>query len=48
MTFTIMRDGSVRDIRVLRTSRSYSFDLEAQGAIEKASEDLAFGPLPKV
>ncbi len=48
VTFTIMRDGSVRDIRVLRTSRSYSFDLEAQGAIEKAAEDLAFGPLPKV
>ncbi len=48
VTFTIMRDGSVRDIRVIRTSRSYSFDLEAQGAIEKAAEDLAFGPLPKV
>lgn len=48
VTFTIMRDGSVRDIRVIRTSRSYSFDLEAQGAVEKAAEDLAFGPLPRV
>ncbi len=48
VTFTLMRDGSVRDIRVIRTSRSYSFDLEAQGAIEKAADDLAFGPLPRI
>ncbi len=48
VTFTIMRDGSVRDIRVIRTSRSYAFDLEAQGAVEKAADDLAFGPLPRI
>ncbi len=48
VTFTLMRDGSVRDLRVIRTSRSYSFDLEAQGAIEKAADDLAFGPLPRI
>ncbi len=48
VTFTIMRDGSVRDIRVIRTSRSSAFDLEAEGAVEKAGLDLAFGPLPRV
>ena len=46
ISFTIMRDGSVRDIKVLRTSRSFPFDLEAQGSIEQAGRDRAFGPLP--
>jgi periplasmic protein TonB len=46
VSFTIARDGSVGDIRVIRSSRSYSFDLEAQGAIEQAGTDKAFGPLP--
>ncbi len=47
VSFTIMRDGTVRDIKVVRSSRSYSFDLEAQGAVEQAAEDKAFGPLPR-
>jgi outer membrane biosynthesis protein TonB len=46
VSFTIFRDGSVRNIRVVRSSRSYSFDLGAQGAVEQAAEDRAFGPLP--
>lgn len=47
VSFTIFRDGSVRDIKVVRSSRSYAFDLEAQGAVEQAATDRAFGPLPK-
>lgn len=46
VSFTINRDGSVGNIRVVRSSRSYSFDLGAQGAVEQAAEDRAFGPLP--
>jgi protein TonB len=46
VSFTIGRDGSVTSIRVIRSSRSYSFDLEAQGAVEQAAADNAFGPLP--
>ncbi|MGH7560014.1 MAG: TonB C-terminal domain-containing protein [Gemmatimonadales bacterium] len=45
--FVILRDGTVREIRVLSSSRSYSFDLEAQGAIEAAGTSRAFGPLPQ-
>jgi len=45
--FTILRDGTVKEIRVLSRSRSYSFDLGAQGAIEAAGNAKAFGPLPE-
>jgi protein TonB len=44
--FVILRDGTVRDISLLSTSRSYSFDQEALGAVEAASVVKAFGPLP--
>ena len=44
--FVILRDGTVRDIAMVNSSRSYSFDLEARGAIEAAARDKAFGPLP--
>lgn len=47
ISFTIMRDGTVRDIKVVRASRSYAFNLEAQGAVEQAGEEKAFGPLPR-
>lgn len=47
VSFTIFRDGSVRDIKVVRSSRSYPFDLEAQGAVEQAAQARAFGPLPR-
>lgn len=46
VTFVILRDGTVRDIKILRGSRSYSFDEEAQGAVEAAAVAKAFGPLP--
>lgn len=45
--FTILRDGTVTQIRVLSRSRSYSFDLGAQGAVEAAGNSHAFGPLPE-
>jgi TonB family protein len=45
--FTILRDGTVKEIRILSRSRSYSFDLGAQGAVEAAGNAKAFGPLPE-
>lgn len=44
--FVILRDGTVRDIRMLTSSRSYSFDQEALGAVDAAASVKAFGPLP--
>lgn len=44
--FLIHRDGSVSDITFIRRSGNFSFDLEAQGAVDAASTALAFGPLP--
>lgn len=46
VSFLIMRDGSVRDIQFVKRSGNFSFDLEAQGAIESAANAQAFGPLP--
>lgn len=46
ISFLILRDGSVRDIRFVTRSGSFSFDLGAQGAIEAAGNSRAFGPLP--
>lgn len=45
--FIIRRDGSVANIRILKKSGSYAFDLEAQGAVEAVSTARAFGPLPQ-
>lgn len=45
--FSILSDGSVRDIQVTTKSGNYSFDLSARGAIEAAGNARAFGPLPK-
>lgn len=47
VTFVILRDGTVRDIRVATRSRIFSFDLGAQGAVEAAANARAFGPLPE-
>jgi TonB family protein len=44
VAFLIRRDGRVTDLRIVRRSGSYAFDLEAQGAIEAAAK--SFGPLP--
>lgn len=45
--FVIERDGSISDIRVLRASGEFAFDLEARAAIEHAGNRRAFGPLPE-
>ena len=42
--FLVHRDGSISGVRFIRRSGSFGFDLEAQGAIERASS--AFGQLP--
>ena len=44
VAFLIHRDGSISSFRFLTRSGMYSFDLEAQGAVEQAAR--AFGPLP--
>lgn len=46
VSFVILRDGTVKDIKVIARSRSFAFDLEAQGAVEEAANAKAFGPLP--
>jgi protein TonB len=40
MTFTIMRDGTVKDIRLAQTSGNYSMDTSAQRAL------LSSSPMP--
>jgi outer membrane biosynthesis protein TonB len=42
--FLIRRDGTVDGFRFIQRSGSFTFDLEAQGAVESAAQ--AFGPLP--
>lgn len=44
--FLITRDGSVKDIRFVTSSGNFAFDLGAQGAIEAAANNHAFGRLP--
>ena len=44
--FFIRRDGSVSNFQFVTRSGNFSFDLEAQGAIEAAANAGAFGPLP--
>ena len=46
ISFLILKDGSVRDIRFVAPSGNFAFDLDAQGAIEAAGNSQAFGPLP--
>jgi len=46
VAFLILRDGSVREIKFIRSSGNFAFDLDAQGAIEAAGNAHAFGPLP--
>lgn len=42
--FLIRRDGTITGFRFLQRSGSFTFDLEAQGAVEAAA--TRFGPLP--
>ena len=46
VTFLLHRDGSISNLRFLKRSGVYAFDLEAQGSIEAAAGAHAFGPLP--
>jgi protein TonB len=45
--FFIHRDGSISNLQFIKRSGNFSFDLEAQGAIEAAGNARAFGPLPE-
>jgi hypothetical protein len=47
VAFLIHRDGSVTDVRIVRRSGNYGFDLEARGAVEAAGESRAFGHCPR-
>lgn len=44
--FEIMPDGSVRNLRMTRSSGNIRFDFAVQGAVETAGTRGAFGPLP--
>lgn len=44
--FEILADGSVRNIRMARSSGNRRFDFAVQGAVETAGNRGAFGPLP--
>lgn len=46
LRFYIHRDGSISDIGFVQRSGNFSFDLDAQGAVEAAGNSHAFGPLP--
>jgi outer membrane biosynthesis protein TonB len=46
VSFLVKRDGSVTDLRFVRRSGNFAFDLEAQGAVEEAGRMHAFGALP--
>lgn len=45
--FEILEDGSVRNIRMFRSSGNIRFDFAVQGAVETAGTRGAFGPLPE-
>ena len=46
VTFLIHRDGSVSDLKFIKRSGNYAFDLEAQSSVEAAARTRSFGPLP--
>jgi len=46
VSFFIHRDGTVSDLQFIKRSGNFSFDLEAQGAVEEAGRFKAFGALP--
>jgi TonB family protein len=47
VSFMIRRDGSVTGVRLLTSSKVYTFDQNALAAIEIVGKSLKFGPLPK-
>lgn len=46
VSFIVRRDGSIADIRFVKRSGYFAFDLEAQGAVEEVGRSNALGPLP--
>ena len=47
VSFFVHRDGSVTGLQLVKRSGDYSFDLEAQGAVEESGRFKVFGPLPE-
>jgi outer membrane biosynthesis protein TonB len=47
VSFLVRRDGTISDLRFVRRSGNFGFDLEAQGAVEEAGRFRAFGELPE-
>ena len=45
--FFVHRDGTVSNLQFIKRSGDFAFDLEAQGAIEAAANNNAFGKLPE-
>jgi len=46
VSFFVQRDGTVSDLHFVKRSGNFAFDLEAQGAVEEAGRNKAFGVLP--
>lgn len=44
--FVILRDGSIRGLEISQSSGNSAFDAQALGAVERAGNARAFGPLP--
>jgi protein TonB len=47
VTFLIHRDGTISNLTLTLRSGSYTFDVDALGAVESAAQAGAFGPLPR-
>jgi outer membrane biosynthesis protein TonB len=46
VSFFVHRDGSISDLQFVKRSGNFTFDLEAEGAVEEAGRFKAFGALP--
>lgn len=46
VSFFVHRDGTVSGLQFTKRSGNFGFDLEAEGAVEEAGRNRAFGPLP--
>ncbi len=46
VSFFVHRDGSITDLQFVKRSGNFTFDLEAEGAVEESGRFKAFGGLP--
>jgi len=46
VSFMVHRDGSISDLQFVKRSGNFTFDLEAEGAVEEAGRFKTFGALP--